>query len=248
MAYDFEESSGQRITYSTVHADYSSQVSIAFWLKAESNPGAHQAHFVDKGINNSGGDRNISVAWTPASGGQWFISFSDSSNNYSEWTAAGNPTTGTWQHFYLEVDWTTNPDTFLFWVDGSSVTLSNSFGSNNATPSNDATQHISIGGEHGSADNVNNTDGLLAEVAFWSDIVGASRASGLYNSGAGGRADVLYNTNLVEYIRLKDDPDNSKGGSGTLSASAPTLSADHPFSDTAVKDLIGGFGIIPFAR
>lgn len=232
MSYDFEESSGQRITYATVHSDYTSTVTISVWIKPESLPGAHQMHFVDKGINSSSGDRNFSVAWTPASGGQWFISFSDSSNNYSEWTASGNPTLGVWTHLYVEIDWTTNPDTFLLWVNGSSTSLSCSFGLNNRTPSTDATQHITIGGEHGSASNVNNMDGLIAEVAIWSDVVGSSRASGMYNSGSGGKADALYPTNLVEYIDLDGDADNSKGGSGSVTGA--TLSTAHPFGNKKI--------------
>lgn len=230
MAYDFEESSGQRITYSP-NADYSSYLAFSVWLKWESLPGSHQAHIISKGKNDSGADRNFSFLWTPASGGLIRFAWSNPSGSFSEWDVANNPSTGAWQHWYGEVDWTTNPDAPVLWMNGSSISLSNSFGGNDRTPLATATQQLSIGGEHGSTDNNNNFDGLIAEVALWNDLGGSTRMAGMYNSGAGGKADTLYPTNLTEYIRLKDDTTNAMGGSGTLSSSAPTLSGDHPFSD-----------------
>lgn len=245
MSYDFEEGSSQRITYTPNTAAYSTTVSISFWVKAESLPGAHQMHFIDLGASASWNPRNVSAYWTPAGGGTIGISWINASGpTFAEWTKAYTLSTSAWTHFYFEVDWSTNPDTVLCWINGSSQALTCTFGSNNLTPAGTYGQ-ISVGGEHGSGTTGNYMDGLLAEIAVWSDVVGSTRASGLYNSGNGGTASVLYPTNLTEDIRLYADANNAIGGSGNL-LNTPVFSSTHPFYDTKVKDLLGGF--IPFLR
>lgn len=249
MSYDFEESSGQRITYAP-NADYTSQVSVAFWTKIESLPGAHQMHFVDKGKDDAGNNRNFSIYWTPASGGQIGVSWDQPSGAYHEFSyninlASAPNIVGSWASWYAEIDWTQNPDSCVIWINGTQYTLSNTFGGNDSTPLTTATQQLSLGGEHGSSDNVNNFDGLMSDVGIWSDVVGSTRASGLYNSGSGGLVSTLYPTNLIEDIPLRDDPDNDGGGSGTLSSSPPTLSSDNPFAvgGTTRKYLLTTLGV-----
>lgn len=232
MAVDLEEASNQRITYTPNTTPYTTVAEGSLWLKVESLPGAHQMHFFDLGASTNWNPRNISIYWTPAGGGQMGISWINSAGpTFSEWTASYSLPTGSWFHLYWAIDWTTNPDTALMWGNGSSISLSNTFGTNNQTPTGTQDQ-ISIGGEHGSGTTGNYYDGLIAEVAVWSNAVGSSRMSGMYNSGAGGRADSLYPTNLTEYIRYKDDFSNSIGGSGT-GLNSPSIVADHPFADAA---------------
>lgn len=225
MSRDFEESSSMRAEFAS-HGDFTTKVSISFWLKAESNPGAHQAIFVSK--TRQGFDRpNFSLLWTPAGGGDVYT-VAYAGGSFNEWKADYSPTLAAWEHWYFELDWTTNPDTHLFWVNGVAKTMTHNFGSNNVTPDVTATQVYSIGGPGAST---NFADGLLAEIAVWSDLVGITRATTLYNNGRGARASDVYPANLVEYIRFKgDDLTNVKGGTGTLT-NAPTRSLDHPFQD-----------------
>lgn len=230
MAYDFEEADGDRIDNITSHADYTTTVSCSFWVKAESNPGSHQAIFVSKGKDGAN-EPNIRFLWTPAGGGDVYTAVY-AGGGFNEWKADYSPTTGAWEHWYFEIDWTTNPDTHLFWVNGVAKTMTHNFGSNNITPSTTATQTITLGGSD--TGDANNADALISDVAFWTDIVGETRAQGLYNAGNGGLAAALYPTNLVEDIPLRVDPDNRKGGAGSL-VNTPVLSTDNPFTATILR-------------
>lgn len=230
MAYDFEEADGDRIDNITSHADYTTTVSCSFWVKAESNPGSHQAIFVSKGKDGAN-EPNCRFLWTPAGGGDVYT-VAYAGGGFHEWKADYSPTTGSWEHWYFEIDWTTNPDTHRFWVNGVEKTMTHNFGTNNITPSTTATQTITLGGSD--TGDANNADALISDVAFWSDIVGVTRAQGLYNSGNGGLAAALYPTNLVEDIPLRVDPDNRKGGAGSL-VNTPVLSTDNPFTATILR-------------
>lgn len=224
MAYDFEEGSSQRIDDFPSHYDYTTTMSCSFWIRAESNPGSHQAIFVSKDRDGQN-EPNARFLWTPAGGGDVYVVFY-AGGGFNEWKADYSPTTGVWEHWYFEIDWTTNPDTVRFWVNGVEQTVSHNFGSNNVTPSTTATQTITLGGS--AVGDGNHADGMIAEVAMWSDLVGQARATALYNDGGGIRADLAYPTNLKEYIPLRYEALNYKGGSGTLTNS-PTLSSTHPF-------------------
>lgn len=236
MSYDFEESGGgNSIISTTTHANFTTTVSVSFWIKAESNPGSHQAVFISK--TRDGYDRpNFKCLWTPAGGGDVYTVVY-AGGVFNEWKADYSPTTGVWEHWYFEMDWTTNPDTHLFFVNGVAKTMSLNYNSNNVTPDTTATQKYIFG--KNDVGDANAADAKLAEFAVWSDIVGETRADGMYNSGSGGAADALYNTNLVEYWSLYADPNNAKGGSGTVSGA--TLSADHPFAyaTSATKTVFG---------
>lgn len=219
MAYDFEESSTQRIDDFVAHADYTTTVAVSFWLKAESNPGSHQAIFVSKDKDGAN-EPNIRMLWTPAGGGDVYT-VTYAAGAFNEWKADYSPTVGAWEHWYFEVDWSTNPDTHRFWVNGVEQTMTHNFGSNNVTPSTTATQTITLGGD--AVGDPNNADGVIAEVAFWSDNVGLARATMLSK----GYSPLFFKNNLTEYIPLIRNLHNFKGGSGTLSVSNPTV-APHP--------------------
>lgn len=210
-SYDFEESEGDRVDDFPSHADYTTTVSCSFWVKAESLPGSHQMIIVSKDKDGAN-EPNIRYLWTPAGGGDVYIA-SYAGGGLNEWKADYSPTLGVWEHWYFESDWTTNPDTHRFWVNGVEKTVTHNYGSNNITPQTTATQTITLGGS--AVSDPNNYDGLLSDVAFWSDIVGETRADGLYNLGKGVRPHVAYPTNLTEDIPLRVDLSNSKGGSGT---------------------------------
>lgn len=237
-AFDFEEASSQRITYTPNTTSYPSKVSLSFWFKPESLPGAHQMHFVDLGSSSNWNPRHFGAYWTPASGGQVGISWINSSGpTYSEWTASYTLTVGNIYHFYYEIDWTVNPNTAKLWINGSSVTLTNTFGTNYLIPTGTFDQ-LSVGGEHGSGTTGNYVDGLLSDILIWSDNVGSTRASGLYNSGNGARGDILYPTNLTENIRLRVDASNAVGGGGTL-LNAPVKTSGGLYTHAIINAVSG---------
>jgi hypothetical protein len=222
MAYDFEESSGQRISY-TPNADYTSKLAVAAWVNFEALSGSHQMHIVSKGKSDAGNDRNFSMKYTPAGGGIVRLAWTSSVGTFVEYDNTHSPSTAAWQLWYAEVDWSTNPDTALLWIAGVSKALTRSAGGDNTTPTTGATQRLSIGAEHATADNDNNFDGLIAEVALWNTLGGATRMN-MLNAGF---SPAFFKDGLVEYIPLIRSLHNLRGGSGTLSTSNPVV-APHP--------------------
>lgn len=217
MAYDFEDGSNQKIVFAS-HADYTTTVDISFWVKAESNPGTHQTIHVSK--TRSGYDRpNFSLLWTPAGGGDVYT-VAYAGGGFNEWKADYSATTGVWEHWYFSINWSTNPDTHLFWANAVSKTMTHNYGSNNVTPDVTATQEYSIG-MPGSG--TNNTDGILAEIAVWSDNNSALRLNALSK----GASPLFFLENLNEYFPLIRELQNPVGGGvGTLT-NTPVV-ANHP--------------------
>lgn len=149
--------------------------------------------------------------------------------------------------------------TATVYLDGSAVTLTNS-GSGSPSYSNLGFS-MTIG-----ARNVRGTigqffPGSIAEFAIWSRAVTAAEAAGIGK----GFSPAFYRTGLRNYLpligRASPEPELRQGSNGTLTG---TTNGDHPRiiypsnyniapfaaagGGTSVKDLIGGMGIIPFAR
>lgn len=221
MSYDFEFSNAADKLTSTPHADFTTTVSCSFWLKSESNPGTNQTNYFTKSKSGANSDINFRCTWTPAGGGDIYVAFTTTSTSFNEWKCDYTPTVGVWTHFYFSIDWTTNPDTVLVWINGSSQTVTHSFGSNNVTPDTTATQAYYIGGP--GAGDPNFTDGKLAEIGVWSDL-DTTRVAGL----ASGNSPRFYSTNLVDYWQLREGLENEKGGVATISGGTPVFSTDHP--------------------
>lgn len=220
MSYDLEETSSQRIIFTPNTPIYDSKLAVSFWANVEAFRGDRQTHFLDMGASASWNPRNFSCYWAP--GNNVGISWINSAGpTFSEWTNNFSITTAVWHHFYFEVDWTTNPDTALFWYDGGVKTLSNTFGTNNQTPTGTYGQ-LSVGGEHGSGTTGNYLDGMIAEIGIWNDNIGESRALALSK----GYSPLFFRNNLTEYIPLIRELLNLKGGVGTgLNTPVP---ASHP--------------------
>lgn len=220
MAYDFEFSdAADRIQFPS-NADYTSTVSVAISVFAESNPGTNQTNYLIKHKSGANDNKNFFFTWTPGGGGDVYVGWSRSDTGANnEWKIDYTPSTSAWTHFYFSIDWTTNPDTVLVWANGTSQTCTHNFGSNNIGPLTTATQVYSIGGPP--AGDPNFTDGLIANIGVWSDL-DTSRVAPLSK----GFSPHFFPNNRKECIHLVRDLVNCHGGSGTLSGT-PVV-APHP--------------------
>src|SRR3990167_1173084 len=221
MAYDFEFSdAADRIQFES-HTDFTSYVSVSLWLYAESNPGTNQTIYIQKHKSGANTDKNFFFNWTPAGGGDVYVGWSRSDTGANnEWKIDYTPSTSAWTHFYFSIDWTTNPDVVRIWANGVEQSVAHNFGSTNIGPLTTATQVYSIGGPP--AGDPNFTDGLLAEIGIWNDLV-PSRVEAL----AKGYSPLFYANNLEEYFPLIRELINPVGG-GTGTASGTPVVAAHP--------------------
>jgi hypothetical protein len=194
MALDFERSAAQALSLTSFVLPYTTQCSFGGWINPESTPGTNAVHTIfSKGDGLTTTDRNLHcVYWNNAGEVRLAVLWTQPANTFHIYTFVTTLTPGTWVHVCWTIDWTTNPDTLAFYLDGVARTLTLAQGSTNATPSLGGTQNSHIGAIHSSL-TLDNWDGMMAELFLYTGVLTpgqvAMLAAGLSPLGLGLRLD-----------------------------------------------------------
>lgn len=134
-------------------------------------------------------------------------------------------TTNQWYHLTATVNWTTDPDTCAIYIDGSSVALTNSGGTNSTPDTTGGTPFGWIGALAQGTSLGFPTDhwpGDIAEVAYWSAALTAGEAAAL---AVGASPSLIRPGSLVDYYPLLGGVNGRVRGTATNSG---TVDAAHP--------------------
>lgn len=174
-AGDFEATNTEWLSItdaSQTGLDITGDISVAFWLKAESTTA---------GIYVSKDDASDRSFWFQIDGaGKTNCFFQDGSNNQTRFrqTTATVTDTATDYHIVMTID--VSVPSCTMYVDGSSVAVTTELSA--ATSIKNSATPFEIGRFGG---NSNYVDGIINQVAIYSKILDATDASNLYNSGSG---------------------------------------------------------------
>jgi Concanavalin A-like lectin/glucanases superfamily len=177
----FVASNGDKIDLATVGQPITDKLSFSVWFKVAALPGAAVNRFfffkskasdvtdvnywID--LENSGSNR-IRIVWTSSVGN--FVVYKSGQN-------LDTLTLNTWHHWAWTVDWTTNPDAVIGYLDGTAATPTLASGGNNTTPTTGGTQAMEIG--HFVGTGIWNGD--LADVAACNCIFAPNEITALAN-------------------------------------------------------------------
>ena len=161
--------------------DITPNLSVSLWVNLESAPGADMG-LVSKANFGTGADLSYLLYYTAAGKIQFYIP--DASGNVSNpETTSAYTSTATWQHFVAVFN-SASPTTMTFYVNGSSVGVTNNSTANTGSIRNSA--YAFYVGAYGV--NVLPTafaDGKIDMLGIWNVVLSAQDASDLYNGGAG---------------------------------------------------------------
>ena len=131
--------------------DVQTQLAITAWVNPAAAP-ASGSQFTVVANGRSAGNRNFVLDYRNISGTLQLEVSNSVGASFGEMRAVTTLSTGVWHSIVFSVDWTLNPWTGTCFVDGSSVTVTNSGAVTTGTPSTaDTIQQI----------------GEIASVAFW---------------------------------------------------------------------------------
>ena len=175
MARGLARASSQNLTPAGL-SNYSTQVSIGMWFRPASAPGSgvYMTHFA-KGVSGNAAQRNVGCDYRDSGSGDWLeIYWTVAQGTYIEYrtTSTVSLTNGTWYHLLWVVDWATNPDTVVLYLDGVSQALTNA-GGTDTVPQTAGTQVARIGSLHQDSSYL---DGDLAEFFICTNALTAAEA------------------------------------------------------------------------
>lgn len=191
---DFEASSSNYFTGS-VAASLTTNFTVAFWLKLETN--------TSNRIYQSGTGAGHWDVSTDASG---FLRFTEDS--IADYTSSTSMSTGTWYHCAI-VKSTDSGTNVTFYING--VAAGTASVGSVTTPSGTAY----FGGYNGAS---NFLDGVLDEFGLWSRALTADDISKLYNAGRGNQYPFTDNltTSINAYWKLDESSGNASDSVGSI--------------------------------
>lgn len=162
--------------------DISGDISVAFWIKSETNDGVSMLSKYSSGATNQRAYNYDLVSGTIRA------IFSDDGTagaghivGYA--TNASQITNGAMT--YVVITFNIGTETCIFYVNGSSVASSQTVGTTLGATLHNSTQPFRLGSSGDAGSPTGFFDGVLDEVAIWSRVVSSTEVSQLYNSGNG---------------------------------------------------------------
>lgn len=174
-AGDFESSSSQSLSItdgSQSGLDITGDISIACWLKFETVSGSLN---VASKSNNTGSQVSWELKHEDAL--NWGFVLSANGSAVEKYEYAYVPSTATWYHFAISVNFTTK--TATFYVNGSSIGT-DATGTASSMFNSSAPFRIGAG-----RDATGFFDGVINQMLIWNKVISSTEVSDLYNSGSG---------------------------------------------------------------
>lgn len=234
MSYDYERGDSDYVTRGTPLITTISNFTISTWFKLEST--GNDMCLVCNGVDGGYGQGFCLVVDSGASlkGLFPFVAWIGGSSALS---------TGTWYHAAI----VRSSGSTQVYLNGSTAGSSSS-----STPYNcDTNADTVIGARRTTAPSFDfYFDGLIADTAMWSTNLSTTNISDL---AAQTTRPSDYSTSRLFYKKFEDSGEARTDETDTYTSwtigNTPVYSSDSPFgAATSVKDIIGGVGMIPFAR
>lgn len=135
----------------TALPDFTTRFTFEGWINTNSTPVIAVTPFrtiFSKGTTGVNGNRNIGIDYRNDGAVKLEIYWtSPAAGTFIEYTYTVTLTPSTWYHLVIAIDWSTNPDTVILYLNGISQSLT-LVGSNNGTPTTTAPQTSAIGSLH----------------------------------------------------------------------------------------------------
>lgn len=225
---DFESGESDYLTVTdTDSLSITGNLSIAFWMKAESQPtDGNVAIFLGKYLS-TGNQRSYFFYQENAAGTYSFkLNLCDDGAGCGEASVDSNPGIGTWKH--IAVSWVAATSEATFYVNGASVGTATT-GSETSIFNSTATFVI---GNRSNLTAGQFYDGLMADVGVWASALSANDITELY---AGTPPDRVQTASLRGswplFGSISPESDLSGNGNALTLTNSPAESFDgHPFS------------------
>jgi hypothetical protein len=222
MARNFVRASGHYINFNPVLTDYTTKLSLGFWIKFTTAPGSGERYMLFC-KHKDGNDINFHLEYRNDAGTKRLqLAWSQPVATFSIYHHDVDLATDTWYHLCVTADWTTNPDTIVLYIDGASVALTLT-GSNNATPTTGAIQAATLG-RHGTL-NQNYLNGDMAEFFTLADTLTTEEVTILADGFTPRALNKRYDSYLPLLGRHSTEPDLFGKHEGEPTSTTPSA---HP--------------------
>lgn len=169
--------------------DFTSQLTFGCWVNTASTPATDNYHSIlSKGRSGAADDRNFGFDYRTSGGSTKLeVFWTSAPSTYVEYYHVVTLDWSRWYYLTWVIDWSTNPDTVTFYIDGVSKGLT-LIGSNNASPTTTATQVCLLGSLHTGSDYWN---GKLDSPRLYNRALSAAEVWQLYQQSRQGYPDLL---------------------------------------------------------